>query len=104
MLYSVWNQPQRRFDYYQTPNPEAEANVESPSHLRNRTLGSTVEQSAWPLPLNARQVGFGDVAKGRVASAGGSALGASEGGSSMLVAGMLFVSAFLLWKYVAPAK
>lgn len=105
MMFSVWNQPMRRYDYYQSSKPEMEANVEKPSHLRQRTLGSTVEQSAWPLPLNARRVGFGDVAQGRIASAnGGSSLGALEGDRSMVSAAMLFLSAYLVWKYVVPAK
>jgi hypothetical protein len=105
MVYSVWNQPMRRYDYYQSSKPEMEANVEKPSHLRNRALGSTVEQSAWPLPLNARRVGFGDVAKGRVASTnGGGALGGFEPDLGLAGAAMLFFSAYLLWKYVVPAK
>lgn len=105
MIFSVWNQGTRRYDYYESPQPEASANVEKPRHLRTRKLGSTVTQAAWPLPANARMVGSGDQAHGRIASRGGSALGAADdGGMGTVKIGMLLLSGFLLWKYVVPAK
>ena len=101
MTFSVWNQGSRQYDYYVSPNPETSANVESPSHLRARKLGSTPDQAAWPLPSNARHVGSGKQAHGRVASRGGSALGGvSDGGMGLVKFGMLLFSGFLVWKYV----
>ena len=96
MLYSVWNQGRRCFDYYEAPGVEGKANVEKPTHLRGRTLGSTPTQAAWPLPTGAKLVGSGAHARGRIG------VGATELGGDMvwLKVGLLCFSAYLVWKYV----
>ena len=104
MTFSVWNQGKRAYDYYQSTRPETSTNVEKPTHLRSRKLGSTVTQAAWPLPADAQLVGSGKQAHGRIASRGGSALGEAGGSEMNLVKiGMLMFSGFLVWKYVAKA-
>lgn len=100
MIYSVWQQAKGVFDYYQTPNGAAKLNTEKPSHLRNRTLGSTVDQAAWPLPANATLTGSGQQAVGRVATnKSSSALGDASSDSNTKIL-LLALSGFLLWKYV----
>lgn len=106
MIYSVYNVGARGYDYYENGAAEASANVEKPPHLVSRTLGSTIDQAAWPLPANAKLVGHGEHAIGRVASrSSGSALGAFElGNLTVTKAALLAVSAFLVWKYVVPKR
>lgn len=104
MIYSVWNQGGGRFDYFDDGRPQATVNVEKPTHLRQRELGNTVEQAAWPLPSDARQVGSGVMPRGRVAIPSGQALGASEGAMSTLKLGLLGASALLAWKFLLPKK
>jgi hypothetical protein len=100
MIYSVWNQGARRFDYYEAPGVEARANIGKPMHLRHRTLGSTPAQAAWPLPAGARQIGSGEHAQGRVASLGGSELGAFEGTGGLGTLALAGLGVYLLWRYV----
>ncbi len=99
MIYSVWNQPDRRFDYYESDDRDPSANVEPPGHLRARTLGSTPDQAAWPLPPGARRVGHGAWARGRVASIASRPLGAFETLSSPLAKTALLVAAgYVAWR------
>lgn len=101
MIYSVWNQSARLFDYYEAPGSEATANVEKPAHLRHRTLGSTPDQAAWPLPGGSKLIGQGEYARGRIASTGGSSLGLFEDGDMLwMKLGLLGLSAFLVWRYL----
>jgi len=102
MIYSVWNQGKSSYDYYEDASQQVSLNVEKPSHVVNRTLGSTVDQAAWPLPLAARTVGSGDAAVGRIATRkklGG--LGDDLATSPTVKAGLLIGAAYLIWKYVA---
>lgn len=72
MIYSVWNQAAEKYDYYESPTADAEYNAPAPRHLRPTTkLGATPSTAGWPLPSNARKVGSGDYARGRIASRGG---------------------------------
>jgi hypothetical protein len=103
MIYSVWNQGLGAFDYYRGGTAQTSQNVEKPSHLVNRTLGSTVDQAAWPLPGNVVKIGSGPHAVGRVASRGGaiSAIGAfGDDTTSLVQAGLLVVAGMLAWKYL----
>lgn len=89
MRYSVWNPAARAFDYYESAAVPLTTNAPKPDHLRSRTLGSTVEQAAWPLPSDAVKVGAGDVAMGRIAvtpAARRAALGAADGASGLVKA------------------
>jgi hypothetical protein len=104
-MYSVWNQGLGAYDYFESSAQQASLNAEKPGHLVSRTLGSTIDQAAWPLPGNVRHVGSGENAVGRVATRKSLAMGAdAETSSSPLVkAGMLAAAAFLIWKYVVKA-
>lgn len=76
MIYSVWNQAERRYDYYATPDKQKTANTPKARHIRPaHALGVPPEAAAWPLPAGARLIGHGDYARGRIASRGGQALG-----------------------------
>lgn len=90
------------FDYWETPELPTGTNTPKPTHLKARELGATVEQACWPLPANARKVGSGEHAIGRVAIHPSLALGASE--TSMPVAkGLLLLAAgALAVKYLLP--
>lgn len=70
MIYSVWDHGARRYAYYQTPEMADAVNAPSPKHLSegDDPLGLVPEEAAWPLPANATPVGFGKIAKGKIAS------------------------------------
>ncbi len=105
MIYSVWNQGRLGYDYFDDGKAETSANVGKPDHLVNRTLGSTIQQAAWPLPTGATPVGTGDHPMGRVAiAARGRALGDDADNVKLVKAGLLLMSAALLIKYVLPAR
>lgn len=102
MMYSVWNQPARKFDYYETTQEQLGANTPAPKHISASKLGVPADHAGWPLPANAKLVGSGDMAKGRIARnprIPSKALGAFSGVSRSTV-GMvgLGLAAFLLWK------
>jgi hypothetical protein len=97
MIYSVWNQGKELYDYYESPEVNNKLNTPKPKHLKNKPFGLTVTQAAWPLPSNARYVGSGDIAKGKIASRPG-ALGAFEGSGSMMPLLLLAGVAVILWK------
>lgn len=101
MLYSVYNFGSSQYDYYETAEPQASLNTEKPSHLRNRTLGATVDQAAWPLPPTAKRIGSGPDAVGRVAvKKTGAALGDISTDNPLVKGGLLAVAAVLAYKYV----
>ena len=103
MRYSVWNQGADRYDYYQCPRQQHTLNVEPPTHLEHRTLGSTVDQAAWPLPSDAVLVGHGTEPVGRIATRRiARALGDAPGRPSWWRPAMLVGAAYLLWRYVVP--
>ena len=99
MMYSVWNQGQKGYDYYQTQTPHNKVNSRSPGHIPTKTLGATVPQAAWPLPAGAKLIGRGDIARGHVAARKGFAgLGQSEGGPGLaLWLPLLAFGVFYLW-------
>lgn len=99
MHYSVWNQGQGRFDYYQDHRVQAELNTPAPTHIPARPLGSTVDQAAWPLPADATPIGHGLVPVGRVAARprAAGALGAADRDDAVR-AGLLLLAAVVAWK------
>ncbi len=104
-IYSVWNQPLGAFEYFESTLPQQKLNVEKPTHLRSRTLGSTVDQAAWPLPGNLRRIGSGPEAIGKVAaSKGGVSLGDYAAELPLVKAGLLVGAAWLAWKYVVKGR
>lgn len=104
MLYSVWNQGVGGYDYFEDGSKQATLNTPAPSHIPSRTLGSTVDQAAWPLPPSAKKVGSGAQAIGRVASRGGGASLGDIVDGSLAKAGLLAGCAFLLYKYVVKGR
>ena len=99
MIYSVWNQGARAYDYYESPELQKTLNTPIPSHIPSKDMGATVAQAAWPLPASARKVGSGEFAKGRVASRSASSpLGAISMDANTIGILGLGLAAFLLWK------
>ena len=103
MRYSVWSFGKGAYDYYEDARQPTAQNAPRPGHLANRTLGSTVDQASWPLPADAKLVGSGSVAIGRVASRGGQALGDTLS-SPLGKAAALLLSAILAYKYLLPKR
>jgi len=75
MLYSVMNTKSRRYDYYETGEAEPWHAPPPPRAKAATALGAVPEDAAWPLPPNARRVGSGDTAQGRIAIRRGSPIG-----------------------------
>ena len=100
MRYSVWNVGTSAFDYFEDGRPQQKLNAPKPTHLRQRTLGSTVAQASWPLPADAQYIGSGENAIGMVAARASGALGDTTDNTSLVKAGLLIASAVLLWRYV----
>lgn len=98
MIYSVWNQGARKYDYYESPEVQKQLHAPVPSHIPAAELGANIDQAAWPLPASAVIVGRGDVAKGRIAvRRGAQALSGIPDRSTVAMFGLGLV-AFLLWK------
>jgi len=105
MIYSVWNQGQGVFEYYEDGVPQTQLNVEKPSHIAERTLGATVEQAAWPLPPAARLTGHGPVPVGRIAARkSGVALAGLTDDLSLVKIGMLAGAAYIAVKTLGPRR
>lgn len=68
MIYSVWNQAAKAYDYYETPETADTANAPKPQHIPTGTIGATVDQIGWPLPSGAKKIGTGELPEGRIAS------------------------------------
>ena len=105
MRYSVWNPGSLEFDYYESPGDER-TNAAKPAHLRQRTLGSTVDQAAWPLPAGAVPAGSGPHAVGRVSVLRSKALSGDDAGGtlSLVKAGLLAVTGFVAMKVLLPKR
>jgi hypothetical protein len=105
MRYSVFNPATMMFDYFETPEERTSVNAPAPTHLVSRTLGSTVEQAAWPLPADAAPIGSGPHAIGRVAIPAGRALAGDVGGGLSIAKGLLLAAAgALAVKVLAPRR
>jgi hypothetical protein len=107
MIYSVWNQTTRQYDYYRSRNTQHTANTPKPTHLKHRKMGATVNQAAWPLPAGAVRVGSGPYAKGRIASLSrGGAMGAFDLDTNFVMIAGLGLAAIVLFKsgFLSPKK
>lgn len=100
MIFSVYNDAAKSYDYYESPGA-GPTHAPPATHVRSgNALGATPEEAAWPLPPNVRMVGRGDAAKGRIATKkplGG--MGAVDLGRSrtpLIIAGL--IGAFVLAK------
>jgi hypothetical protein len=102
VIYSVWNQGRRGYDYYETSEP-ARANAPMPRHVGGgSSLGIVPDALAWPLPSDAREIGFGPLARGLIAEKkDGFALGAVPGGNVGFVVALVG-GFFLLTRIVGP--
>ena len=105
MIYSVWNQAAGQYDYWRNGTAQATVNVEKPAHIVSRTLGSTIDQAAWPLPPDAVLVGHGAHPVGRIASRTSQAA-ALDGIAELATwrTGLLAAGAYLLWRYARGAR
>lgn len=104
MIYSIWDQAKRRYDYFEAPGAvDRETSAPRPGHLRDQALGVSPERAAWPLPAGARPVGSGNYARGMIASreSGGMSLGFFEVTPTNMV--LWGVIGYLAWKFVMPA-
>ena len=100
MIYSVWNQAVRAYDYFEAGGSEARVNAPTPKHLRPSRLGATLQAAAWPLPVGAQHVGRGQFARGRVAvhSTGAlSGVGGIDLGDPIML-GLLGLAAYVYWR------
>lgn len=103
--FSVWNIATSMFDYYENGDIPTRTNVDKPTHLKARTLGATVEQACWPLPSDARRVGSGPHAIGKVAIQPSAALGASSTSDLPIAKGILLACAgALAVKFLLPGR
>lgn len=103
MRYSVWNQGAGLYDYYEDKRQQGTLNAPAPTHIGHRALGSTVTQAAWPLPGDAKKVGQGSVAVGRIAARPETSLlglGESFTERPLVKAGLLTTAAILIYKFV----
>lgn len=91
MMYSVWNPSTRRYDYYESSRGTPE-HAPAPRHLRAQGMGATPDESGWPVPRDARRVGSGEEARGRIAS-----LGTSDTPNSMGVVAIA-TGLYVLWR------
>lgn len=104
MMFSVWNQGAEAFDYYEDGRAQDVLNVEKPAHLVNRTLGSTVDQAAWPLPSDARLVGRGPVPVGRIAARRGAGALGDVADRSLVTVGLVALAAVAAWRLLSPRR
>lgn len=101
LIYSVWNQGRRGYDYYETAALAERANAESPRHLRSGPLGTVPTAAAWPLPPGAKLIGHGASARGRIAWPKRMFLGLGATVDRGLVGIFgLGLAAVLLWRYL----
>lgn len=98
MIYSVWHQGLKKYEYYRTPELQNTVNTPAPAHIRGTKFGATVEQAAWPLPPSAVKFGSGEMARGRIASHRATALGAFTMDTSTIGLIGLGIATFVLWK------
>lgn len=92
MIYSVWNNATRSYEYYDAPGT-SETHAGSPPGMNGGLLGATPDQAAWRLPAGSRRAGSGYQAQGRIASL-------SDSGEGISVTKLIIypVIGYLLWK------
>lgn len=71
MIYSIFNNGTRTYDYYDDGRPSTATHQSPPGRLGPTSLGATPEEAAYRLPSGATKVGSGSLARGRIASLGG---------------------------------
>jgi hypothetical protein len=96
MIYSVWNQPARKYDYFESNGVQAVANTPTPKHVRSRRSGVSIESALWPLPGGSVKVGSGDLVRGRLASPRAGLSGFMPTSTAGMVG--LGLAAYILWR------
>jgi len=86
MIYSVYDDHNGGFVYYEAGGPAINADFQTPSFAAQSPLGVPSVEASRPLPGGARQVGRGTVPKGTIARRGGG--GAWGGAGSALARGV----------------
>ena len=81
MRYSVYNHGTHRYDYYEDSRVEG-THAGAPSGLASGKIGVAPEAGGWRLPMGAKKVGAGEMAKGRIATLRGLPMGAVDFASS----------------------
>lgn len=94
MIYSKWNQADRLYHYYETPEKSHASSAPAPAHLRVSGLGATPDEAGWPLPDNATFVGTGKYPKGHIASSGTPGFSTT----SWIIAGVLGYFGYKWWR------
>ncbi|MDP2607318.1 MAG: hypothetical protein Q8S00_32675 [Deltaproteobacteria bacterium] len=98
MIYSVWNQGKKLYDYYETNVEQNRVNAPKPS-IPTGKFGSTIEQSSWKLPIGSKMVGSGDHAKGRIAVSG-----VSFGGFDLTPMKIISIAGAIIFLYLVFKK
>jgi hypothetical protein len=93
MMYSVWNNARRAYDYYRGPATSATHAGAPPVTRGASELGATPDQAAWPLPAGAVKVGSGEFPQGKIAS-----LGAADGGPNLILYAALALLAYRMFR------
>jgi hypothetical protein len=99
MIYSVWNQRKRAYDYYETSAALPKANAPKPSIKNGGELGVSVYKAAWKVPAGAKFVGSGDRARGHVANKGLGGFDFNISTGAMVVGGLA-----LLWWFTRKKR
>jgi hypothetical protein len=68
MIYSVWNDSDKLYHYYDGPDPSKD--IPAPQHLISSAsqIGVPADNASWPLPKNAVMTGKGPQARGMIAT------------------------------------
>ncbi len=67
-MYSVWNDPHKRWDYYEAMGHLKGGFAPKPRIPTGNRLGVAPDDAARPLPAGAKLVGSGQLARGMIAS------------------------------------
>lgn len=105
MIYSVWDQARRVYDYYDAPSKvDGLTSVPAPTHISSTTLGAAPDRAAWPLPSNAQPIGSGKYPRGMIAKRRGGLGGLGFFSLDFTIDNLLpwVVVGFLVWRFVLP--
>ena len=68
MVYSVWDNINRKYDYYKDAVVNTDTHSPKPKHLKATKMGLTPEQASWPLPPTAKKIGSGQAGALQISS------------------------------------
>lgn len=96
ITHSTWNRRTLRWDYWHAPMKLREGVMAPSPKLPKTRMGITPEQAARALPMGARHVGSGDLARGMVAEPLGLG-GLAVDTGRLLAAGLFAYLGYYLW-------